>query len=142
LPAPTEQALPEKVVPPGDDRDVDTERPPPSALSSGPISLTAAELCQAFSTSGSWQCDPRGDSVAPGPLVLYTRVRSARDAVVVHRWYREDMLRQTLTLTVRANLSEGYRTYSRHTVNGAGTWRVEVRSADGDLLHEQRFEVR
>jgi hypothetical protein len=142
LPVPAEQALPQKVVPPDDDRDVATDKPPPAALSSGPISLTAAELCQTFSTTGgSWQCDPPGASVAPGPLVLYTRVRSARDAAVVHRWYREDMLRQALTLTVRANMSEGFRTYSRHTVN-RGNWRVEVRNADGGLLHEQRFEVR
>ena len=72
-------------------------------------------------------------------MVLYTRVRSPRDTMVVHRWYREDMLRQAVKLTIHANASEGYRTYSRQTVDGAGDWRVEVRSAEGNLLHEQRF---
>jgi hypothetical protein len=80
--------------------------------------------------------------VARGPIVLYTRVRSSRDAAVVHRWYREEMLQQAVKLPIRANPSEGYRTYSRQTVDGVGSWRVEVRSADGDLLHEQRFAVR
>ena len=90
---------------------------------------------------GSWRCDPAGDSAAPGRLVLYTRVRSPRNAVVVHRWYRGDTLRQSVRLAIQANPTEGYRTYSRQTVD-AGDWRVEVRSADGSLLHEQRFAVR
>ena len=33
-------------------------------------------------------------------------------------------------------------TYSRQTVDSGEDWRVEVRSANGDLLHEQRFVVR
>jgi len=79
--------------------------------------------------------------VTPGPLVLYTRIKSPRDTVVVHRWYRGDTLRQSVSLTVRANATEGFRTYSRQTVN-TGDWRVEVKSADGTVLHEQRFAVR
>ena len=47
-----------------------------------------------------------------------------------------------MTLTIRANAKEGYRTYSRQTVDAGGDWRVEVRSAGGDLLHERRFAVR
>ena len=46
------------------------------------------------------------------------------------------------SLTIRANATEGYRTYSRQTVDDAPDWRVEVRSANGDLLHERRFAVR
>ena len=80
--------------------------------------------------------------MSPGPIVLYTRVRSPRDAVVVHRWYRGDTLRQSVKLTIRANATEGYRTYSRQTVDGGADWRVEVSSANGDLLHERRFAVR
>ena len=79
--------------------------------------------------------------MAPGPIVLYTRARSLRDAAVVHRWYRGDTLRQSVKLTIRANPTAGYRTYSRQTVD-SGDWRVEVRSEDGDLLHERRFAVR
>ena len=73
-------------------------------------------------------------------MVFYTRVRSARDVAVVHRWYHGGTLRQSVTLTIQANTTEGYRTYSRQTVS-AGEWRLEVRSADGHLLHEQRFAV-
>jgi hypothetical protein len=79
--------------------------------------------------------------VAPGPIVLYTRVRSPRDATIVHRWFRGDTLRQSVRLQVRANATEGYRTYSRQTVD-AGNWRVEVRSTAGDLLHEQHLSVK
>lgn len=116
---------------------------PPKVVSRGAISLASAQLCRTFSTSGgSWRCDPAGESVARGPIVLYTRVRSPRDAAVVHRWYRGDTVQQSVKLTVRANATEGYRTYSRQTVDGDGDWRVEVRTADGDLLYEQRFAVR
>lgn len=92
-------------------------------------------------SDGNWRCDPAGDTVAPGRLVLYTRIRSPRDTLVVHRWYRGDALRQSVKLAIQANPTEGYRTFSRQSVE-AGDWRVEVRSADGSLLHEQRFAVR
>ena len=127
-----------QTVPPGDDRDGRLLKPVTAA-----ITLATAQLCQTFATSGaSWQCDPAGDAVSPGPLVLLTRVRSPRDAEVVHRWYRGDTLRQSVKLSIRANATEGYRTYSRQTVDSGADWRVEVRSADGALLHEQRFVVR
>jgi hypothetical protein len=143
IPSPIEQAQPPKVVPRADHRDVITDGRTASASSSGAISLATAQLCQTFSTNGgTWRCDPAGESVARGRIVFYTRVRSPRDAAVVHRWYREDTLQQSVKLTVRANATEGYRTYSRQTVDRVGAWRVEVRSADGDLLHEQRFAVR
>jgi hypothetical protein len=45
-------------------------------------------------------------------------------------------------LTIRANATEGYRTYSRQTVDNAEDWRVEVRSANGELLFERRFAVK
>ena len=60
---------------------------------------------------------------------------------MVHRWYHGGTLRQSVMLRIQANATEGYRTYSRQTVN-SGDWRLEVRSADGNLLHEQRFAVR
>ena len=82
-----------------------------------------------------------GQSAAPEPITFYTRVKSARDAEVVHRWYRGDTLRQSVTLNIQANATEGFRTYSRLTVDD-GDWRLEVRSADGNLLLEQRFAVR
>jgi hypothetical protein len=114
----------------------------PAAPTRGSVTLVAAELCQSFSTNGpTWRCERVDNSVAPGPLVLYTRVRSARADTVVHRWYHGGTLRQSVRLAIGANTSEGYRTYSRQTVK-AGDWRVEVRSADNNLLEEQRFSVR
>ena len=107
-----------------------------------PVTLATAQLCSTFSTSGgAWRCTPVGTSVRPGPIVFYTRVRSARNAAVVHRWYRGRTLRQSVRLTTRASATEGYRTYSRQTVS-EGDWTVEARSADGTLLHEQKFAVR
>lgn len=107
-----------------------------------PVALVSAQLCRTLSTSGNWQCEPAADSVAPGRLFFYTRLKSPRDTVVVHRWYRGTALRQSVELEVRANANEGYRTFSRQTVDAGEVWRVEVRSASGDLLHEQRVSVR
>jgi hypothetical protein len=108
----------------------------------GPVTLATAQLCSTFSTSGgAWRCTPVGTSVKPGPIVFYTRVRSARNAAVVHRWYRGRTLRQSVKLATRASAREGYRTYSRQTVS-QGDWTVEARTADGALLHEQTFAVR
>jgi DUF2914 family protein len=47
-------------------------------------------------------------------------------------------------LRIQANPGVGYRTYSRNTISNerAGDWRVELRSADGAVLHEERFTVR
>jgi hypothetical protein len=137
-PAPIEQAQPPPAAPRSDDRNVATDKPP----AAGGITVSTAQVCRTFSTSGSsWRCDPVGDSAAPGPMIFYTRVRSPRDTAVVHRWYHGDTLRQSVTLRIQANATEGYRTYSRQTVDD-GDWRVEVRSADGNLLHEERFAVR
>jgi hypothetical protein len=125
-------------VPPDDKRNVATAEP----HAAGGAAVATAQLCRTFSTSGpTWRCDPMGDSTAPGPIVLYTRVRSPRNTAVVHRWYQGGALRQSVTLKVQANATDGYRTYSRQTVGG-GDWRVEVKSADGQLLHERRFVVR
>jgi len=137
-PSPIEQTGPPAAAPPRGNRNVAPGKP----LAARDITVATAQLCRTFSTAGSsWHCDPVGQSVAPGPIIFYTRVRSRRDAAVVHRWYHGDTLRQSVTLDIQANATEGYRTYSRLTVDD-GEWRVEVRSADGSLLHEQRFAVR
>lgn len=136
--APTAQGGPPKAPPRGDDRSIAADKPP----APGDITVASAQLCRTFSASGGvWRCDPVADSVAPGAITFYTRVRSPRDATVEHRWYRGAALRQSVRLRIRFNTTEGYRTYSRQTVND-GDWRVEVRSADGSLLHERQFAVR
>jgi tetratricopeptide repeat protein/DUF2914 family protein len=141
-PAPIDQAQPPKVAPRGSSGVV-TDKRPVVARSAPGVSLATAQLCQTFSTSGgNWRCDPVGDSVSRRPIVLYTRVRSPRATVIEHRWYRGKTLRQSAKLTIRANTTEGYRTFSRLTVDNVGDWRVEVRSAGGNLLYEQRFAVR
>jgi hypothetical protein len=142
--APHDQALPAEPARPAPEAVSPSGRSPAPKVDQAPastaVALVSVQLCRSLSTS-DWRCAPAGDSVAPGPLVLYTRVRSSRDGVIVHRWYRGDALLKTAQLKIGANASEGYRTYSRQTVD-AGDWRVEVRSAAGDLLHEQRFAVR
>ena len=136
--APPTRPAPVESAPPRDDRNVPTNKAP----AAGDIAVATAQLCRTFSTVGSnWRCDPVADAAAPGPMVFYTRVRSPRDTAVVHRWYRGGTLRQSVTLTVQANATEGFRTYSRLTVD-EGDWRVEVRSTDGHLRHEQRFAVK
>ena len=113
-----------------------------SAPLAGAVPGVAAELCRSFSTNErNWRCERVDNLVAPGPLVLYTRIKSARAGTVVHRWYHGDALRHSVRLAIGANTREGFRTYSRQTVK-PGDWRVEVRSEDGNLLAEQRFSVR
>jgi hypothetical protein len=141
--APIEQPRPPTVVRPSGARGIPAGKPPAPARSSGAITLSTAQLCRTFSTSGrSWRCDPAVDPVRPGAIVLYTRIKSPRDAIVVHRWYRGDALRQSVRLKIRANATDGYRTYSRQTVDRGAHWHVEVRSAKGALLHERRFIVK
>jgi hypothetical protein len=122
---------------------------PTAASARRPPLVAAAELCRNLSTGGPdgssrWRCVPPSPPVGPGPLVFYTRIKSPTATTVQHRWYRDDRLRQVVELPIRANPPDGYRTYSRQTVDsrGAGTWRVELRTKDGVLLHEERFVVR
>ena len=110
-----------------------------------PPSVTAAELCRDLSTGGSgWHCVPPSLPVDPGTLFFYTRIKSPAVTTVQHRWYRGDRLRRVVELPILANTTGGYRTYSRTTVDnqGAGDWKVELRTRDGILLHEERFVVR
>jgi Protein of unknown function (DUF2914)/Tetratricopeptide repeat len=121
------------------------KKPPASTLVAA-----AAHLCRNLSTdepdgsSSDWQCVPPSLPAGPGTLFFYTRVKSPTDTTVQHRWYRGDRLRQVVELSIRANPTGGYRTYSRNTINnqGAAEWRVELRASDGTLLHEERFAVR
>jgi hypothetical protein len=82
--------------------------------------------------------------VTGGPLFFYTQIKTARDTTVQHRWYRDNRLFQSVKLRVEAGAAGGYRTYSRSTMNGesVGNWRVELRTEDGVLLHQERFSVR
>ncbi len=107
------------------------------------VTMADAQLCRRLSTS-DWRCDPVSSPVAPGRLFFYTRVKAAQNTTIEHRWYRDDRLRQSVELRIRASPGSGYRTYTRQTVTAenAGNWRVELRTKDGSLLHEERFVVR
>jgi hypothetical protein len=116
---------------------------PPAGQTRSSTTIVDARLCRSLTTSGAeWTCTPADESVEAGRLVFYTRVRTPTDTSVQHRWYRDGGLRQEVELSVRANTGAGYRTYSRHVVDAAGPWRIEVRAADGTVLHEERFLVR
>ena len=77
-------------------------------------------------------------------MFFYTQVKSTTATTIEHRWYQGDRLRQAVPLRIQANPGAGYRTYSRNTVTseGGSDWRVELRSTDGAVLHEERFTVR
>jgi hypothetical protein len=108
-----------------------------------PQLMPTTHLCKDLSTN-DWQCVSPSLPVGPGPLIFYTRLKSPTDTTVEHRWYRGDRLHQVVELPIRANTFSGFRTYSRTTVSDqdAGDWRVELRTRDGVLLHEERFIVR
>jgi len=103
--------------------------------------VAAAQLCTALR---DWRCQAADGQVPPGPMFFYTQVKSATATTIEHRWYQGDRLRRAVQLRVEANPGVGYRTYSRSTVSSerTGDWRVELRSADGTVLHEERFTVR
>jgi hypothetical protein len=107
------------------------------------ISLVEAKVCRPLSLS-DWQCTPVTNPAAPGGrLFFYTRVKASSDTTVQHRWYVNGGLLQSVNLRIRANSGAGFRTYSRNTVPAErrGTWTLELRDADGALLHEERFVV-
>ncbi len=116
----------------------------PAASAKDLPTVVNAGLCRNLATGPvDWACDRASSPVDPGSIVFYSRLRSPRDVTVQHLWYRGTQLQQTVDLQIRANLGRGYRTYSRRTVErGSGAWRVELRSRDGALLHEERFDVR
>ena len=113
---------------------------PPTKPAAMPTVVTV-QLCTALR---DWRCEAADRQVAPGPMFFYTQVKSATVTTVEHRWYQGDRLRQTVELRIQPNTVAGYRTYSRNTISSerVGVWRVELRSADGAVLHEAYFTVR
>ena len=103
--------------------------------------VVRASLCGGLD---DWLCDPADRPVPTGPLFFYTQVKSTSATTVQHRWYQDDRLHQTVKLRVEANRAGGYRTYSQNLMKSesAGSWRIELRSEAGALLHEERFTVR
>jgi hypothetical protein len=121
--------------------DTVSARPTTLTGSAAMPTVVTARLCTALRV---WRCDAADSQVLPGRLFFYTQVKSAAATTIEHRWYQGDRLRLTVRLRIQANPGAGYRTYSRNTISSerVGDWRVELRSADGAVLHEQRFTVR
>jgi hypothetical protein len=120
-----------------------TAAPPTSSGADGGITVTDARLCRDLSTRGAWVCQPAEPPLAPGRLYFLTRLDVPKTMEVVHRWYHGDEVVQTVNLRVEAAGQPGYRTFSRQTVDTGrtGAWRVELRSASGAVLAEERFTV-
>ena len=141
-PKPTAAA---RTVPPR--REAARERLPraeaPAKVAASAPTLATAELCRTLQMGSDWRCAPATGTLPPGVVFFYTRLLSQTDTTVQHRCDRGSRLHQSVTLRVHANSRAGYRTYSQMTVSPAraGDWRVELRKADGTVLHEERFTV-
>jgi hypothetical protein len=146
-PAPVGEPAPATVPPPvaaaRAARPADNAASPPAATGAVHPAVVEATVCRRLSTGASWTCDPVS-SPEPGTFFFYTRLKSASDTTVEHRWYHGERLHQAVELRVLANPGSGYRTFSRNTVSrvNAGEWRVELRAKDGTLLDEARLTVR
>ena len=142
-PEPTSPPLPPPSMPELQPGPTDSSRVLQGATAAEPT-LIDAGLCLTLDMSaGEWRCAPASGGLQPGTLFFYTRVASPADTTIEHRWYRNERLHQVVSLHVRANQRSGYRTYSRMTVSAerTGDWRVELRTAGGTILHEQRVTV-
>ena len=120
--------------------------PPPARTPAGDglPEVVEAQLCRALTRGAQWTCARASDPASPGHMYFYTRVTTARDTTIVHRWYRNDRVQLTRELPIGANVGAGYRTYSHLVLDAgsAGQWRVELRTTDGRVLSEERFVVR
>jgi hypothetical protein len=103
--------------------------------------VATAQVCTALS---NWRCQAAEGEVAPGQVFFFTQVKSSTATTIEHRWYQGDRMHRAAQLRIEANPGAGYRTYSRTTISSerAGEWRVELRAADGTVLHQARFTVR
>ena len=113
---------------------------------SAPVTVLNAQLCRAIEKRGSpdWRCTSASGDVQPGKYSFYTRLQTNRDTMVEHRWYRDERVHQVSRLPIAANPGSGYRTFSSTTISAerVGNWKVELRAADGTLLHEEHFVAR
>ena len=152
--SPAAPAAPQTVAPtpphpapqaPDTSRPVAAAKNPADRKSVTPVTVVEARLCSNLTNAGgAWTCSPPADPVRSGVIFFYTRVASAHEGIVLHRWYHDDRLQRSRELQIHANAASGYRTYSRYTLDSksAGKWRVELRTPDGRLLHEEQFVVR
>ena len=117
----------------------------PKVATPQPVTVLNAQLCKTLARRGSpdWQCTSADGDLQPGTLYFYTRLLTDVNTTIEHRWYRGDRVHQVMRLRVAVTPGTGYRTFSSNTVSAerAGDWRVELRTADGTVLQEQRFVI-
>jgi len=135
------QRSPKPTMPTRDEADVIGARPSRPASPAVMPTVATAQLCTALR---DWRCKAADSQVPPGQMFFYTQVKSATATTIEHRWYQGNRMRRVVQLRIEASPGTGYRTYSRNTISRerAGDWRVELWSADGNMLHEERFTVR
>jgi hypothetical protein len=149
-PAPPSEpiAQPQQTVAPsdsiGDVREPDETTAAPRDIPEKPTVLPTVATAQVCTALSNWRCQPAEGEVAPGQIFFFTQVKSPTATTIEHRWYQGDRMHRSAQLRIEANPGAGYRTYSRTTISAerAGEWRVELRAADGTVLHEARFTVR
>jgi len=134
------QRTPKPTQPTRDEADASGARPSTPASPAVISTVATAQLCTALR---DWRCKAADSQVPPGQMFFYTQVKSATATTIEHRWYQGNRLRRVVQLRIEASPGTGYRTYSRNTISRerAGEWRVELRTADGTVLHEERFTV-
>lgn len=147
-PAPPLEVQPAAVAPPRPEPTpsrVERQASPARVATSQTVTVLNAQLCKALARRGSpdWQCTSADSALPPGTLFFYTRLLTAANTTVEHRWYRGDRVHQVMKLRVAPTPGSGYRTFSSNTVSAerAGDWKVELRAADGTVLQEQRFVI-
>ena len=100
-------------------------------------------LCRALVRSGGeWRCEPIPENGRADAVYYYTRVKTRSDMMMRHRWSHDGEAVQTVSLQVRANTREGFRTFSRQTIGDRpGEWQVALLTNDGTVIDSQRFTV-
>jgi hypothetical protein len=146
-PSPEPNSLPSPELSPAPSpRQSPPPSPAPSAEREPAVTVLNAQMCRAIEKRGSpdWQCAAAAGDLQPGRYMFYTRLQTTSPTTVEHRWYDGDRMHQVMRLRVTPSPGNGYRTFSATTVSPerAGDWKVELRAADGTVLHEERFVVR
>lgn len=87
------------------------------------------------------QLEGRAESFTEGSsVVFWTRVTGGRDGdTIQHAWMHEGTEQLVIDLAIGAS---HWRTYSRKQLHAGmtGSWKVEARDADGNVLASQEFE--
>lgn len=106
------------------------------------IDAAIGERIEALSLVGA----TRDFAVAPSEMTCFTEVWAPRGVsdTLVHAWFKDGTLKDTIALTLRGGAKAGFRTWSTKQHLGeapAGVWRCEVRTASGQVLGAAHVHV-